>query len=66
MPLMQEDIRKHYEQAWKQADNSAQNESGLTYSNPVEDVVLYPLYQQLLSDLKVTVDGGSVLEAAGG
>jgi SAM-dependent methyltransferase len=66
MPLMQEDIRKHYEQTWKQADDSAPGESGLTYSNPVEDAVLYPLYQQLLSDLKVSVTGGSVLDVGSG
>jgi SAM-dependent methyltransferase len=66
MPLMQEDIRKHYEQTWKQADAAAPGESGLTYSNPVEDAVLYPLYQQLLSDLKVSVNGGSVLDVGSG
>jgi len=66
MPLMQEDIRKHYEQTWKQADEVAADESGLTYSNPVEDAVLYPLYQQLLNDLKISVDGGSVLDVGAG
>jgi SAM-dependent methyltransferase len=66
MPLMQEDIRKHYEQTWKQADDAAPGESGLTYSNPVEDAVLYPLYQQLLNDLKVSVNGGSVLDVGSG
>jgi SAM-dependent methyltransferase len=66
MPLMQEDIRKHYEQTWKQADDAAPGESGLTYSNPIEDAVLYPLYQQLLNDLKVSVDGGSVLDVGSG
>ena len=66
MPLMQEDIRKHYEQTWKQADDAAPGESGLTYSNPVEDAVLYPLYQQLLNDLKISVNGGSVLDVGSG
>lgn len=66
MPLMQEDIRKHYEQTWKQADDSSSTESGLTYSNPIEDAVLYPLYRQLLNDLKVTVDAGSILDVGSG
>ncbi len=66
MPLMQEDIRAHYEQAWKQSDDSAKDEGGLTYSNPVEDAVLYPIYEQLLRDLKVNVDGGKVLDVGAG
>lgn len=66
MPLMQEDIRAHYEQAWKQSDDSARDDGGLTYSNPVEDAVLYPIYEQLLRDLKVNVDGGKVLDVGAG
>lgn len=66
MPLMQEDIRRHYEQAWKQIDDNAQDESALAYSNAVEDAVLYPLYQRLLDDLKITVNGGKVLDVGAG
>jgi SAM-dependent methyltransferase len=66
MPLMQEDIRQHYEQAWKQLDTSAKDEGGLAYSNPVEDVVLYPIYEQLIRDLKIAVDGGNVLDVGAG
>jgi 2-polyprenyl-3-methyl-5-hydroxy-6-metoxy-1,4-benzoquinol methylase len=67
MPLMQEDIRAHYEQAWKQSDDAAAgDDSGLTYSNPVEDAVLYPIYEQLLRDLKVNVDGGKILDVGAG
>jgi 2-polyprenyl-3-methyl-5-hydroxy-6-metoxy-1,4-benzoquinol methylase len=66
MPLMQEDIRQHYEQTWKQSDDAAADESALTYSNPVEDAVLYPIYQQLLDDLKIAVNGGKVLDVGSG
>jgi len=66
MPLMQEDIRKHYEQAWKKSDESAGDESGLTYSHPIEDAVMYPIYEQLLRDMKVEVDGGKVLDVGAG
>ncbi len=65
-PLMQEDIRRHYEDAWKNADNAAADDAGLNYSNPVEDAVLYPIYQQLLNDLKVTVNGGNILDVGCG
>jgi SAM-dependent methyltransferase len=66
-PLMQEDIRQHYEQAWKKLDDTAQqDESALAYSNAVEDAVLYPIYDRLLRDLKVTVNGGKVLDVGAG
>jgi SAM-dependent methyltransferase len=64
---MQEDIRQHYEQAWKKLDDTAQqDESALAYSNAVEDAVLYPIYDRLLRDLKVTVNGGKVLDVGAG
>jgi SAM-dependent methyltransferase len=66
MPLMQEDIKEHYEREWKQSDEAARDEAGLSYSNPVEDNVLYPLYQQLLADLKVKVSSGRVLDVGSG
>jgi SAM-dependent methyltransferase len=66
MPLMQEDIKEHYERQWKQSDDTARDDAGLAYSNPVEDAVLYPLYQQLLADLKIKVDGGNVLDVGAG
>ena len=66
MPLMQEDIRRHYEQAWKKIDDNATDESGLAYSNPVEDAVLYPIYQRLIADQKIAVDGGKILDVGAG
>ncbi|MGD0463776.1 MAG: class I SAM-dependent methyltransferase [Tepidisphaeraceae bacterium] len=66
MPLMQDDIRKHYEQAWKQMDDNAQDEAALAYSNPIEDGVLYRLYERLLNDLRIPVSGGKVLDVGAG
>jgi 2-polyprenyl-3-methyl-5-hydroxy-6-metoxy-1,4-benzoquinol methylase len=66
MPMMQEDIRSHYEDAWKKLDENAQNEAGLTYSIPVEDAVMYPVYQRLIGDLKIAADGGKVLDVGAG
>src|SRR5579864_2930971 len=66
MPLMQEDIRQHYEQAWKKLDDNAQDESGLTYSNAVEDAVLYPIYERLIRDLRIPTTGGKVLDVGTG
>ncbi len=66
MPMMQPDIRQHYEQTWKQSDQSATDDAGLVYSSPVEDAVLYPIYEQLLKDLKITVNAGSILDIGSG
>jgi len=66
MPLMQADIRQHYEAEWKKCDDAARDEAGLAYSNPVEDAVLYPVYEELLRDMKVAVDGGAVLDVGAG
>jgi 2-polyprenyl-3-methyl-5-hydroxy-6-metoxy-1,4-benzoquinol methylase len=66
MPLMQEDIRQHYEEAWKKLDDDAKDEAGLAYSNAVEDAVLYPIYERLLADLKIAVNGGKVLDVGAG
>jgi SAM-dependent methyltransferase len=67
MPLLtQDDIRRHYETTWKKSDTIATDETGLVYSNPVEDAVMYPIYQQLLNDLKVTVNGGNILDVGAG
>jgi 2-polyprenyl-3-methyl-5-hydroxy-6-metoxy-1,4-benzoquinol methylase len=66
MPLMQEDIRKHYEQSWKQVDDAAKDDTGLVYSSPIEDAILYPLYQKLIADLKIKVDAGKVLDVGAG
>ncbi len=40
MPMTQEDIRSHYEDAWKTQSDRAEDAKGLNYSNPVEDAVI--------------------------
>jgi SAM-dependent methyltransferase len=64
--MMQEDVRRHYEETWKNLDQTAQNESSLAYSNPVEDALLYPLYSRLISDLKIQADRGKILDVGAG
>lgn len=64
-PLTQDDIRKHYETSWKASDAAA-DDAALVYSNPIEDQVMYPIYQRLLNDLKVKVNGGEILDVGAG
>jgi SAM-dependent methyltransferase len=64
--MTQDDIRRHYESNWSSAATKADSAAGLAYSNPVEDAVLYPIYERLLRDLQVRVTGGRVLDVGAG
>ncbi|MBC7773178.1 MAG: class I SAM-dependent methyltransferase [Pyrinomonadaceae bacterium] len=66
MPMTQDDIRLHYESSWKTQADSAQSSGELAYSCPVEDAVLYPIYERLLHDLQIKVTGGRVLDVGSG
>lgn len=66
MPMTQQDIQRHYEQEWKRISDQAAAGGNLSYSNPIEDAVVYPLFQELIRDLKMRVDGGSVLDVGCG
>jgi SAM-dependent methyltransferase len=67
MPLTQEDIRSYYEQTWKQCDDSAgESETALINSGPIEDAVLYPIYDRLIRDLNIPANGGRVLDVGAG
>jgi len=66
MPMTQQDIRRHYEQEWKQKSERAADVSELAYSSPHQDAVVYPIYQELVRDLKIRVDGGRVLDVGCG
>jgi SAM-dependent methyltransferase len=64
--MTQDCIRKHYEDAWKAKSDAASCVDEIAYSSPIEDAVLYPAYAQLLSDLKIKVDGGKLLDVGSG
>ncbi len=66
MAMTQDDIRRHYEQSWRQTLEKASGVADLAYSNPVEDAVMYPIYESLLRDAGVRVDGGAVLDVGAG
>lgn len=61
MAMTQDDIRRHYEQNWQTvSDSTAADGSGaasLVYSSPIEDRVLYPIYQAMIRDLAINTRG---------
>lgn len=64
--MTQDDIRRYYEESWGKALENAAGVDQLAYSNPVEDAVLYPLYESMLNGLGVRVNGGRVLDVGSG
>ncbi len=66
MPMTSTDIHTHYQQEWSAQSEAATDESGLGYSNPVEDAILYPAYERLIADLNIKVEGGRVLDVGSG
>ncbi len=66
MPMLQDDIRKHYESNWQRADESANAVEQLRYSSPVEDEVLYPAYRELITDLKLIDEDTRILDVGAG
>jgi SAM-dependent methyltransferase len=66
MPMTQQDILAHYEKQWKTQADAASDLDGLAYSNPVEDAVLYPVYQRLIAELNMRANGGRVLDVGSG
>ena len=66
MPMTQECIRRYYEGTWKEKSESAATTAEVAYSSPVEDAVVYPLYRQMIADLKIRAAGGEVLDVGSG
>lgn len=66
MPMTQQCIHKHYEGAWKIKSESTADLSEISYSSPVEDAIVYPLYRQMIANLKIKADGGDVLDVGAG
>ncbi len=66
MPMTQQDILTHYQQEWKTRSDLARDPAALGYSNPVEDAILYPVYERLIADFNMKADGGRVLDVGSG
>lgn len=65
--MLQEDIRRHYEQSWEQKNQAADTVENLRYSSPVEDAVLYPAYERLIDDLQLVRTGDTrILDVGSG
>ena len=63
--MTQDAIRAHYEGEWKHKSDAAEKLEQISYSNPVEDAVLYPIYRQMIADLKIRATG-DVLDVGSG
>lgn len=66
--MTQTDIQSYYRDFWgkmKEA-RSTGTDASLTYSSPIEDAVIYPIYEQLIADHGIRVNQGKVLDIGSG
>jgi len=68
MPMTQTDIQTYYRDFWGKMSeaHSAGTITALSYSSPIEDAVIYPIYERLIADLGIKVNGGDVLDIGAG
>jgi SAM-dependent methyltransferase len=63
--MTQQDIQQHYKQQWARfADRKDAPQHA--YSSPVEDAIVLPMYRQMVEELRIRVDDGSVLDVGCG
>ena len=64
MPMTQDDIRSHYRKHWQDVDEQRgeRGDPALRYSSPVEDGVLYPVYEALIRDYGLMSAGAKLLD----
>ena len=57
--MTQGDIQNYYRDHWKSVGDARAegNETAMAYSSPVEDAVIYPVYERLIADLGLRADG---------
>lgn len=68
MPMTQTDIQTYYRDFWGKMNEAgtAGANSSLTYSSPIEDAVIYPIYERLIADHGIKIDQGNVLDIGTG
>lgn len=62
--MSQADIQSHYRDHWGQAEQALRDrgDAALIYSSPIEDAVIYPVYQKLIADLSIPANGANILD----
>lgn len=66
--MTQDDIRSYYREHWGNASEAKQSGTAgaLSYSSPIEDAIIYPVYEQLIADLGIRMNNASVLDIGSG
>ena len=64
--MSQVDLNQFFDSCWSEKCERAHQESDLSYSNAVEDQLIYPIYKELISSLGITVNGGKILDVGCG
>ncbi|MCA9304245.1 MAG: class I SAM-dependent methyltransferase [Phycisphaerales bacterium] len=68
MPMTQDDIRAYYREQWQSANDARSQgvSNAMNYSSPIEDAVIYSIYERLISDLGIRMNNARVLDIGSG
>jgi SAM-dependent methyltransferase len=55
MPMTQQDIQTYYREHWGE-NTASEDAASLAYSSPIEDAVIYPIYNKLIQDLAINTN----------
>ena len=68
MPMTQSDIQTYYRDFWEKMKDARSNDdlNALSYSSPIEDAAIYPVYERLIRDHGINANQGKVLDIGSG
>ncbi len=68
MAMTQSDIQSYYQDYWKQTNDQLTHgdQGALTYSSPIEDPVIYPIYEKLINNMNLRFNNARVLDIGSG
>lgn len=68
MAMTQADIQTYYREHWQQVDDrrAEQGDAAMGYSSPIEDAVLYPIYERFIRDHRLLAGSSRILDIGSG
>ncbi len=64
--MSQNNLAEFFETCWQDKIDHTKTESDLSYSHPIEDALIYPIYKEIISELNIPANGGRILDVGCG